>query len=62
MIKKKEKKVDLKKVWKLYKSLKKEDLLDDRKEYDVEDLKKAYPELSNSEAKLLYNILHKKKK
>jgi len=42
-----------KKVNKLFNSLKKEDLLNDRAEYDKEDLKSAYPELNVKETKLL---------
>lgn len=31
------------------------DLMDDRMEYDVDELKRSYPELSQQEAKELYN-------
>jgi hypothetical protein len=43
-----------KKVNKLFNSLKKEDLLDDRTGYDEEDLKLAYPELNSKEIRLLF--------
>jgi hypothetical protein len=42
------------KVNKLFNLLKKEDLLNDRAEYDEEDLRLAYPELNGKEAKLLF--------
>lgn len=35
------------------------DLLEDRREYDVSDLMKAY-NISRSEAKILYRKIHKK--
>lgn len=43
-----------KKVNKLFNSLKKEDLLDDRMGYDEEDLQLAYPELNSKETRLLF--------
>jgi len=43
-----------KKVNKLFNLLKKEDLLNDRVEYDEKDLKSAYHELNDKEAKLLF--------
>lgn len=43
-----------KKVERLFNSFKKNDLLEDRSEYDEEDLQLAYPELNKKEAKLLY--------
>ncbi len=39
----------------LYKMFEKEDLIDDRREYDEEDLMAAYPGLSQSEAEKLVN-------
>ena len=42
------------KVNKLFNLLKKEDLLDDRSEYDKQDLKLAYPELNDKESRLLF--------
>ncbi|MEK6871415.1 MAG: hypothetical protein AABX16_00760 [Nanoarchaeota archaeon] len=41
-------------VERLFNSFKKEDLLEDRAEYDKEDLQSAYPELNSQEVKLLY--------
>ena len=43
-----------KEVERLFNSFKKNDLLEDRAEYDEEDLQLAYPELNKKEAKLLY--------
>ena len=43
-----------KKVNKLFNLLKKEDLLEDRSEYDKQDLKLAYPELNDKESRLLF--------
>ena len=59
-----------KKVDRLFNSFKKEDLLEDRAEYDKEDLQSAYPELNEKEVKLLhlkiqhwkYSKINKKKK
>jgi hypothetical protein len=42
---------------KLFQMFKDEDLLDDRKEYDTEDLMSAYPGLSQEEANKLKNML-----
>ena len=41
-------------VDKLFDSFLKEDLLEDRSEYDEEDFQLAYPQLNKKEAKLLY--------
>jgi hypothetical protein len=41
----------------LYQMFKDEDLLDDRREYDVEDLMSTYPDLSQEEAKKLEKML-----
>lgn len=46
--------INKKKVDKLYDSFLKEDLLEDRSEYDEEDLQLAYPRLNKKEVKLLY--------
>ncbi|MBS3092525.1 hypothetical protein J4466_03855 [Candidatus Pacearchaeota archaeon] len=46
-------------VNKLFDSLKKEDLLEDRAEYDEEDLRVAYPKLNEKEAKMLYLKIQK---
>lgn len=46
--------INKKKVDKLFNSFKKNDLLEDRSEYDEEDLKLAYPDLNKKEVKLLY--------
>lgn len=54
MIKIKRQKVRRKEVDKLFSSFKKEDLLEDRAEYDKEDLQLAYPQLNEKEIKLLY--------
>lgn len=58
MIKVKQK-VRKKAVEKVFNSMRKNDLLDDRSEYDEEDLQSAYPELNKKEAKLLYLKLQK---
>ena len=42
------------KINRLFNSFKKEDLLEDRAEYDKEDLQQAYPQLNEKEVKLLY--------
>lgn len=52
-------KINKKKVDKIWNSWKRQDLLEDRSEYDVEDLQKAYPVLNKSEAKLLWLRLMK---
>lgn len=49
-------------VNKLFDSLKKEDLLEDRAEYDEEDLKLAYPKLNDKEAKMLFLKIQKWKR
>jgi len=41
----------------LFQMFKDEDLLDDRREYDVEDLMSAYPSLSKEEAEKLEKML-----
>jgi hypothetical protein len=46
--------INKKKVDKLFNSFKKNDLLEDRSEYDEEDLQLAYPDLNKKEVKLLY--------
>ncbi len=47
--------INKKKVEKLLNSFKKDEkLLEDRLEYDEEDLKLAYPQLNKKEVKLLY--------
>ena len=43
-----------KEVDKIFNSFRKNDLLEDRAEYDEEDLLLAYPQLNKKEAKLLY--------
>lgn len=58
MIKVKQK-VRKKEVEKVFNSLKKNDLLEDRMEYDEEDLKLAYPKLNEKEAKLLFLKIQK---
>lgn len=59
MIKVKRQQVRKKKVEDLFNSFKKEDLLEDRVEYDEEDLQLAYPQLNKKEIKLLYLKLQK---
>lgn len=59
MIKVKKQKVRRKEVIRLFNYFKKEDLLEDRSEYDQRDLQSAYPELNEKEAKLLYLKLQK---
>ena len=54
MIKVKGQKVRGSDVTKVFNSLKKHDLLEDRAEYDKEDLQDAYPQLNEKEIKLLY--------
>ena len=48
-----------KEVDRLFNSLKKEDLLEDRSEYDEEDLRVAYPKLNEKEAKMLFLKIQK---
>lgn len=48
-----------KEVDRLFNSFRKEDLLEDRSEYDEEDLQKSYPQLNKKGAKLLYLKLQK---
>ena len=43
----------------LYSEFKRKGLLNDRREYDVEDLMSSYPGLSQSEAKKLYDMIQK---
>ena len=59
MITIKKQKVRKKEVEKVFNSLKKNDLLDDRAEYDKEDLQQAYPQLNDKEAKLLFLKIQK---
>ena len=58
MIKVKQK-VRKKAVEKVFNSFRKNDLLEDRAEYDEEDLQLAYPELNKKEVKLLHLKLQK---
>lgn len=51
--------VKKKEVDRLFNSFKKEGLLEDRAEYDEEDLKLAYPQLNEKGVKLLYLKLQK---
>lgn len=51
----------MKSINKLFAELKKEDLLDDRSEYDVEDLQSTYG-LNKKQAKLLFLKIQKWKK
>jgi len=46
-------------VNKLFDYLKKEDLLEDKSEYDEEDLRVAYPKLNEKEAKMLFLKIQK---
>ena len=50
-----------KEVDRLFNSFKKDDLLEDRAEYDEEDLQQAYPQLNKKGVKLLYLKLQKYK-
>ena len=59
MIKVKKQKVRKKEVERVFNSIKKNDLLEDRVEYDEEDLQLAYPEFNKKEIKLLYSKLQK---
>ena len=43
-----------KEVDRIFNSFRKNDLLEDRAEYDEQDLLQAYPQLNKKEAKLLY--------
>ena len=47
------------KVNNLFNSFKKEGLLEDRVEYDEDDLKSTYPQLNDKEAKMLYLKIQK---
>ncbi|MFA6023096.1 MAG: hypothetical protein WC781_03335 [Candidatus Pacearchaeota archaeon] len=51
--------INKKKVDKLFNSFLKEDLLEDRSDYDEEDLQLAYPKLNKKEVKLLYLKIQK---
>jgi hypothetical protein len=51
--------INKKRVDKLFDSFLKEDLLEDRSEYDEEDLQLAYPKLNKKEVKLLYLKIQK---
>ena len=53
--------INKKKVDKLFNSFKKDDLLEDRSEYDDEDLQLAYPQLNKKEVKLLYLRIQQRK-
>ena len=59
MIKFKKQKIRKREVEKVFSSIRKNDLLEDRSEYDEEDLKLAYPQLSDKGAKLLHLMLQK---
>jgi len=59
MITIKKQQVKKKEVDRLFNSLKKNDLLEDRSEYDEEDLQLAYPQLNEKGAKLLYLKIQK---
>lgn len=59
MIKVKKQIIRKREVDRLFNSFKKNDLMEDRAEYDEEDLQLAYPELNKKEAKLLYLKLQK---
>jgi len=59
MIHVKKQQVKKKEVDRLFSSFKKEGLLEDRSEYDEQDLKSAYPQLSDKGAKLLHLMLQK---
>ena len=54
MIKVKRQTVRRKEVNRLFNSFRKNELLEDRSEYNEEDLLSTYPELNQKEAKLLY--------
>ncbi|MEM3074776.1 MAG: hypothetical protein QW727_02435 [Candidatus Pacearchaeota archaeon] len=54
MIKVRKQTIRKKEVEKLFRSFKKNDLLEDRSEYSEEDLLSTYPDLNEKEAKLLY--------
>lgn len=41
----------------VFKDIVDEDLLDDRREYDEDDLSSAYPELSPKDVKALYKMI-----
>ena len=43
----------------MFNSLRKNDLLEDRAEYDEEDLRVAYPNLNGKEAKMLFLKIQK---
>ena len=59
MITIKKQQVKKKEVDRLFSSFKKEGLLQDRSEYDEQDLQQAYPQLNNKGVKLLYLKLQK---
>lgn len=59
MIKIKKEKPNKSEVNKLFDSFKKEDLLEDRAKYDEEDLRVAYPNLNDKEAKMLFLKIQK---
>jgi hypothetical protein len=55
-------KINKNKINKIFNSFKRNDLLEDRVEYDKEDLHLAYPQLNKSESKRLYTKLQRWKK
>ncbi len=44
------------KVWRMYKELRTAEVLEDRREYDEEDVRKAYPDMSKEECHQLYEL------
>jgi hypothetical protein len=48
-----------KKAWNQFKLLLETKVIDDRREYDAEDLKSAYPDLTVAEAEELEEIIYK---
>jgi len=62
MAKKKKETINKKKVEKLWRYFKRNDLLEDRSEYDAQDLKSTYPDLNKAEAKYLYLKLQRWRK
>jgi len=47
--------MNLVKIEELLQLFKDEDLMDDRREYDVDEFMRSYPELTQQEAEELYN-------
>ena len=62
MIKVKKQIIRKKEVDRVFNSFKKNELLEDRSEYDTEDLLLAYPQLNEKEAKLLFLKIQKWKR